>query len=229
MGLFAISPSRKIYKVRKISKIMTTDIFLMIDASRSMGSPLGGLEKLSKLKAVTAAVELFFSHKAGKREEIADAKRKKLGVLCYKTKAPLDKPSFDVVYPLRFFPPVPNISRLSEVKPSGNSPLAEAIKECVRLFPTIQSDKKIIAIITGDSMSNSHIKTPRIETEIVPTLKKGNIAVSVLQAGHAKDDEFKPLVNSLQSILMQTPGTEPAIAIAVQQICNWIEAVYSTT
>ena len=206
---------------------MSSAILLVVDVSYSMSCPFGGLERLTKLGAVNNALITFFNWASKRQKTYSNARRSKLGLICYRTIWSPERPDFNTVYPLKFFPPIPHTGRLLEVKLGGNSPLLEAILEGSNLLSEAQADRKLLSVITGNSMSNFRLKAEDVEAKVIPSLKKDDVFVSVLQAGHAKESGFKPLVTALQGVTSDHPA-ESKIAITVRQMSEWLEAPLET-
>jgi hypothetical protein len=204
---------------------MSSAILLAVDISYSMSNAFGGLERLTKLEAVTKAITTFFDWASKRQKAYGAARRGKLGLLFYRTVWSPERPDFNIVCPLRFFPPIPHKGRLSGIKPGGNSPLLEAILEGSSLLSEAQVDRKLISVITGDSMSNFGLKIGDVETKVITRLKEQCVCVSILQAGHAKESGFKPLVTALQSVTSKHPA-ESKIALTVRQMSEWLQAPF---
>ncbi len=188
-----------------------------------MNDPFGGLEESSKFNAITEAFKGFFENVSKRPKQYNDSARKKFGLISYKTRI-CGKPAFEEVYPMRLFPPVPDIDELLELKPGGDSPLFEAIERGIETLNSEKSDNKTLIIVTGDSLSNCKLKSSQIDG-IVARIKNANICASILQSGHAERDCFKFLVEKLKPVLVKDPSLEPKIAQSVRQMREWLEAL----
>jgi hypothetical protein len=203
---------------------MSSSIQILLDASNSMNDSFGGLEELSKFDAATEAFRIFFENTSKKPRQYNEANRNKLGVISYRTNF-CNKPICEEVYPLRFFPPVPDIDDLKKIKPNGDSPLFEAIEKGIENLTSQRTDNKIMVIVTGDSLSNCSIKTNQIDG-IVAKIKTANIFVSILQSGYADKDGFKLLVEKLRPVALKNTTAEPRIAQSVRVMKEWLEALF---
>ena len=202
---------------------MAREVLFVVDASDSMNSLFGGAEDTTKFVALTRAFEMFFNTTSAKQKE--QTERIRMGLFCYKTVMPPERTVFELVYPIRFFPPIPHIDDLRKIKPRGSSPTGEAIVYGLELLSRTPRNRKIMGVITGDCRSNFQMSIGDLPETVVPTALRYGINFSLLQVGFPKRSEFTELVDALQSVFIQNPFGGPKIAITVRQIRNWIEAV----
>jgi hypothetical protein len=201
---------------------MTSSILVVLDVSNSMNDAFGGLEELTKYKAVIEGFRGFFENASKKPRQYDCSNRTRFGMISYKTKV-TGKAIFNEVYPLMSFPPVPDIDVLCEIKPSGDSPLFQALEKGIEILAREKSDNKTMILVTSDGISNCDPKSLQIE-EIAAKIKAANIQISILQTGYAQKECFKVLVEKLKVVLVKKSSLEPKIAHSVRQIKEWLEA-----
>jgi hypothetical protein len=202
---------------------MTSSILVVLDVSNSMNDAFGGLEDLSKYKAVIEAFKGFFENASKKPRQYDYSNRTKFGLIAYKTTI-TGKSILSEVYPMMSFPPVPDIDELSKIKPSGDSPLFQAIERGIECLTREKSETKTMVLVTSDSVSNCAAKNYKFENTLAK-IKAANIQFSVLQSGYAEQESFKLLVEKMKTVLVKNPLLEPKIAQSVRQMREWLEAL----
>ncbi len=208
---------------------MFSNILFVLDASGSMNESFYEEGKPSKFDAVREAFQIFCERHA-KLKGSGFADRVRLGLVSYKTEGlALERVELKEVYPMSFFPPAPNPKRLKEFGPFGNSPLFEAIKDASSSLSNVPGNKRILAIITGDSKSNSLMNLENLKRVLVPAMQKSSISVALLQVGNAdKNEGFDQLVQSLQPVMIQDLRLKPEIATTIEGIDGWLEGLFSS-
>lgn len=181
-----------------------------------MKDPFQGNDKITKFQAVSNAFAEAFAKPINRGRDL------KLELLTYKTVGLLSQePQFTII---SSFPSTYSINTLRQTRPDGGSPMLEALKQAAIRLGKGSNDKKAIAIITGDSVSNYELKTTDIGTQVIPTLMERKIAVSILQAGSSREQQFGPLNQALQNVIITQALIEPKMALTVTQIKYWIRA-----
>jgi hypothetical protein len=195
---------------------MVSKICFLVDASKSMSNKFQGNDKLNKFQAVSKAFAEAFTKPINRGKEL------KLELFTYKTSGAFHQ-EVDCSR-IGLFPSAYSFNALSQLKPDGNSPLLEAIIKVAELMGKIGTDKKAIAIISGDCESNYKLKMDDIDSKILPLLVESKISVSILQAGSSEEQLYSPLNKALQSVIIKQPLMESKLAIGESQIKNWIRA-----
>jgi hypothetical protein len=199
---------------------MSLSVLILLDTSNSMNDPFGGLEDTTKFKAVTEAFKGFFESVSRK----TDTNQIRFGIFSYSTPLVRRKILYNEIYPMTFFPPVPDIDDLTAIRPNGDSPLFEAVEKGVGILSVEDAANKIMIIVTGDSLSNYVLRADRLDG-VVEKLRQANIRVSLLQSGHAEKDGFNFFVEKFGPVLMQPPFPESRIASSVEQMRKYLEAL----